>query len=420
MCAAEWKSAMALRSPERGRPGKPLLRASVRAPKAPAAAARSTAAACTVPPQSPGWKPETISRVRRPTASRYSRSAATSTCRVSSLTSGLVMPMPKSGRATPSRFFQPSSKSWAPPPTTWPTRMSSARAMCHISHAIEFRSSRGRTRICSSVRPAKVRSAADILLPPTAAVCMAACCSRNRSRVSMGPSPPCISQTAAGAKLSRVKAGGSPWPPGSRKTVSELGAPPTVPSSNPNSRLGRAASPHAQGRVMEPFFIGIDVAKDRLDVNVQPSGEAFTVTRDEVGLADLARRAAALAPLVIALEATGGYEVVVAATLAAAALPVVVVNPRQIRELARSTGRLSKTDALDARAIAAFAAAVRPAVRAVPDAQARLLGQLVARRRQLVDMLGAEQNRRRLIEPALKRRLDAHIRWLERAVHELE
>jgi transposase len=171
---------------------------------------------------------------------------------------------------------------------------------------------------------------------------------------------------------------------------------------------------------MEPFFIGIDVAKDRLDVNVQPSGKAFTVTRDEVGLADLARRAAALAPLVIALEATGGYEVVVAATLAAAALPVVVVNPRQIREFARSTGRLAKTDALDARAIAAFAAAVRPAVRAVPDAQARWLGQLVARRRQLVDMLGAEQNRRRLIEPALKRRLDAHIRWLERAVHELE
>jgi transposase len=171
---------------------------------------------------------------------------------------------------------------------------------------------------------------------------------------------------------------------------------------------------------MEPIVIGIDVAKDRLDVHVQPSGEAFTVTRDEAGLGDLVRQAAALSPSVIALEATGGYEVVVAATLAAAALPVVVVNPRQIREFARATGRLAKTDALDARAIAAFAAAVRPAVRAIPDAQARLLGQLVARRRQLVDMLGAEQNRRRLIEPALKRRLDAHIRWLERALHELD
>jgi transposase len=171
---------------------------------------------------------------------------------------------------------------------------------------------------------------------------------------------------------------------------------------------------------MEPIFVGIDVAKDRLDVNVQPSGAAFTVTRDEPGLADLARRVAALSPVVIALEATGGYEVVVAATLAAAALPVVVVNPRQIREFARSTGRLAKTDALDAYAIAAFAAAVRPPARPVPDAQSQLLGQLVTRRRQLVDMLGAEQNRRRLIEPTLKRRLDAHIRWLEHAIQDLD
>ena len=171
---------------------------------------------------------------------------------------------------------------------------------------------------------------------------------------------------------------------------------------------------------MEPIFIGIDVAKGRLDVHVQPSGEAFTVPRDEVGLAELARRVTALRPVVIALEATGGYEVMVAASLAAAALPVVVVNPRQIREFARATGRLAKTDTLDAHAIAAFAAAVRPPVRAVADAQARLLGQLVARRRQLVEMLGAEQNRRRLIESALKRRLDAHIRWLEQAVHDLD
>ena len=171
---------------------------------------------------------------------------------------------------------------------------------------------------------------------------------------------------------------------------------------------------------MEPIAIGIDVAKDRLDVNVQPSGEAFTVPRDELGLADLTRRLASLAPGVIALEATGGYEVIVAATLAAAGLPIVVVNPRQIREFARATGRLAKTDALDAKAIAAFAAAVRPAVRPLPDGQARLLGQLVARRRQLVDMLGAEQNRRRLIEAALKRQLDAHIQWLERALHDLQ
>jgi transposase len=172
---------------------------------------------------------------------------------------------------------------------------------------------------------------------------------------------------------------------------------------------------------MEPIFVGIDVAKDRLDVNVQPSGEAFSVPRDDAGLADLVRRLQPLGVTLIALEATGGYEIVVAATLASATFPVAVINPRQIRDFARSTGRLAKTDALDAQAIARFAAAVRPAPRAVADTQARLLGELVARRRQLVDMLGAEHNRRRLIEqPALRRHLDAHIRWLERALRELE
>jgi transposase len=172
---------------------------------------------------------------------------------------------------------------------------------------------------------------------------------------------------------------------------------------------------------MELLFVGIDVAKDRLDVHVQPSGEAFSVSRDDAGLAELVRRVQPLGATLIALEATGGYEVVVAATLATAGFPVAVINPRQIRDFARATGRLAKTDALDAQAIAGFAAAVRPAARAVADAQARVLGELVARRRQLVDMLGAEHNRRRLIEqPTLQRRLGAHIRWLERALRELE
>ena len=172
---------------------------------------------------------------------------------------------------------------------------------------------------------------------------------------------------------------------------------------------------------MEPIFVGIDVAKDRLDVHIQPAGEAFSVPRDDVGLAELVRRLQPLGVTLIALEATGGYEVVVAATLATAAFPVAVITPRQIRDFARATGRLAKTDALDAQAIAGFAAAVRPAAQAVADAQARLLGELVTRRRQLVDMLGAEHNRRRLIaQPALRRRLDAHIRWLERAVREVE
>ena len=146
---------------------------------------------------------------------------------------------------------------------------------------------------------------------------------------------------------------------------------------------------------MEPIFIGIDVAKDRLDVNIQPSGEVFDVARDERGLAELVHRLQPLGVTLIALEATGGYEVVVAATLAAAALPVAVVNPRQIRDFARATVRLAKTDALDAHTIAVFASTVRPAARAVADAQTRVLGELVARRRQLVEMLVAEQNRRR-------------------------
>lgn len=172
---------------------------------------------------------------------------------------------------------------------------------------------------------------------------------------------------------------------------------------------------------MEPRFVGIDVAKERLDVHLQPSGDTFTVARTDQGLADLVRRLQSRGVTLIALEATGGYEVVVAATLAAAALPVAVVNPRQIRDFARATGRLAKTDRLDAHTIAVFAATVRPAARPVADAQARLLGELVARRRQLVDMLVAEQNRRRLIEePALRQRVDAHIQWLEHAVRELD
>ena len=125
---------------------------------------------------------------------------------------------------------------------------------------------------------------------------------------------------------------------------------------------------------MEHSFIGIDVAKDHLDVHVRPTGEVFRVTSDDAGLGTLLTRLRALSPTVIALEATGGYEVPVAAALASAALPVAVVNPRQIRDFARATGQLAKTDRLDARVIARFAEAVRPTPRPVPDAQAQALG----------------------------------------------
>ena len=169
------------------------------------------------------------------------------------------------------------------------------------------------------------------------------------------------------------------------------------------------------------LFVGIDVAKEHLDVHLRPTGEAFRVGHDDTGLAALTARLAQLGPALVALEATGGYEVTVAAALASARLPVAVVNPRQIRDFARATGQLAKTDALDARVIALFAEAVRPPARPLPDAQAQALGELVARRRQLVDMLGAEANRRRLVrDPQLQRRIAAHIRWLERALENLE
>ena len=145
------------------------------------------------------------------------------------------------------------------------------------------------------------------------------------------------------------------------------------------------------------MFVGIDVAKDRLDVHVRPTGESFTVARDGEGIAALVERLGAVAPILIVLEATGGYETVVAAGLAAAGLPMAVVNPRQIRDFARATGRLAKTDPLDAAVIAHFAEAVRPPVRPLADPQARLLGELVARRRQLIEMIVAEGNRRRLL-----------------------
>jgi len=149
--------------------------------------------------------------------------------------------------------------------------------------------------------------------------------------------------------------------------------------------------------------------------------EVFSLTHDETGVGQLVARLRELGPRLIVLEATGGYEVTVAVALAAAGLPLVVANPRQIRDFARATGQLAKTDRLDARATALFAEAVRPAVRPLADEQARALGELVTRRRQVLEMLGAELNRRRLVrDRQLQRRIAAHIKWLERALQELE
>lgn len=172
---------------------------------------------------------------------------------------------------------------------------------------------------------------------------------------------------------------------------------------------------------MEQVFIGIDVAKDRLDVHVRPSGEAFAVARDGEGVAGLVERLRAMAPTLIVSEATGGFEQVVAGALGAAGLPVVVVNPRQIRDFARALGRLAKTDRIDAGVIALFAERVRPELRPLPDEQARLLGELVARRRQVIEMFVAEGNRARLLESRrLKKRIERHRRVLQDELTEID
>jgi transposase len=140
-------------------------------------------------------------------------------------------------------------------------------------------------------------------------------------------------------------------------------------------------------------FVGIDVAKGRVDVHVRPDGAAFACGTDPDGLADLVARLEPLRPKLVAMEASGGYEGVVAAALAAAGLPVAIVNPRQVRKFAGALGRLAKTDAIDAGIIAHFAAAVRPDPKPLPDALALRLRELLARRRQLVVMINAEKQR---------------------------
>ncbi len=162
-----------------------------------------------------------------------------------------------------------------------------------------------------------------------------------------------------------------------------------------------------------PCFVGIDVAKSRLDVAARPRGEQWSTTNDAVGVAALVTRLHDLQPTLVVLEATGGYERPLTAALAGAGLPVAVVNPRQARDFAKATGKLAKTDTLDARALAHFAEAVQPPARPVSDAQAQALAAVLARRRQLVEMLTAERNRLGTAATAVGARIAAHIAWLE-------
>jgi transposase len=167
-------------------------------------------------------------------------------------------------------------------------------------------------------------------------------------------------------------------------------------------------------------FIGIDVAKATLDIASLPDGESWTVTNDEQGLAELAPRLVALAPALVVLEATGGFEFLAAITLARAGLPVAVINPRQVRDFAKAMGQLAKTDALDATLLADFAQRVRPEPRPLPDEAAQLLESLLTRRRQIVDMLTAEKNRLGFARGPVKRDISQHIRWLEKRLADVD
>jgi transposase len=169
------------------------------------------------------------------------------------------------------------------------------------------------------------------------------------------------------------------------------------------------------------MFVGIDVSKDRLDVHMRPGGESFALARDGEGLAQLCERLSRSPPSLVVLEATGGFETIVASALAAAHLQVSVVNPRQIRSFAHAGGRLAKTDRIDAEVIAHFAEAIQPAARPLASEDALLLGELMARRRQLIEMITAEQNRRsRLTSRLLLKAIDRHLALLKQHLAELD
>jgi len=172
---------------------------------------------------------------------------------------------------------------------------------------------------------------------------------------------------------------------------------------------------------MEKVIVGIDVSKDRLDVAVRPSSEVFSVERNAAGLEGLAAWLGALSPHIVALEATGGFETVAAAALAAAGFPVVIVNPAQIRAFAKAIGQRAKTDPIDAEVIAHFAEATNPEPRPLPDQATQVLADLVARRRQIIEMIGAERQReKRVTLPRLKKSIIRLLKALEKELANLD
>lgn len=167
-------------------------------------------------------------------------------------------------------------------------------------------------------------------------------------------------------------------------------------------------------------FVGIDVSKARLDVALHEAPDTWAVQNEPAGIDELIARLVPLRPELVVLEATGGFETATVAALVSARVPVVVVNPRQVRDFARSTGQLAKTDVLDARMLALFAARVRPNVRPFVDEATQALNALVGRRRQLIEMLVAEKNRLGFAAVSVRKSIEKHIRWLERQLADVD
>jgi len=168
-------------------------------------------------------------------------------------------------------------------------------------------------------------------------------------------------------------------------------------------------------------YVGVDVAKHRLDISVLPSGESWTTSNDEAAHAELVTRLSKHKPALIVLEATGGMQTAIAAALALARLPVAVVNPRQVRAFAQAIGQLAKTDRLDATLLARFGEATKPAPRPLPDEQSIELEALITRRRQLIQMLTAETNRKQScpLKP-LRDRIEQNIAWLREQIADID
>lgn len=185
------------------------------------------------------------------------------------------------------------------------------------------------------------------------------------------------------------------------------------------ARIDKAGRQSLMKQEHSELFIGIDICKDRLDIADDSNSKIWSVANDDSGVSSLAARLKPLKPVLIVMEATGGLETLLYAALTAAGLPSVVINPRQTRDFAKAVGKLAKTDAIDARVLARFGAAVKPEVRPVKDDKAQELAALVTRRRQLIAMLTAEKTRLQQAPKWIRKDIKAHIKTLEKCLLKL-